>query len=123
MCVAFGAAEKENEMCDQTVMEEMGSESLLVFDNNLATCESSAQTIPPEREEAEVDSSDTETSNSISTPSVKEALNALNVLELFLSVQDDGFQQLRNLNPVNEFLMKCVTGNQVQAKITDYFHC
>ena len=124
--VGFSAAEKENGMCDQTVMEEMGSESLLVFDNNLATCESSAvsaQTIPPEREEAEVDSSDTETSNSIYTPSVKEALNALNVLELFLSVQDDGFQQLRNLNPVNELLMKCVTGNQVQAKITDYFHC
>lgn len=120
--VGFSAAEKDSEICEDTVMMEVGSDSLLVFDNFLATCES-AQTPVPEREEAEADSSDDESANPISTPTVKEALNALNVLEQFLSVQDDGFQQLRNLNPVNEFLMKCVTVNQVQAKITDYFHC
>ena len=53
---------------------------------------------------------------------IQEALKALDVLERYLSAHDDGFQQLRNLNKVSDFMMKTVNDNRKQATITDYFH-
>ena len=53
---------------------------------------------------------------------IQEALKALDVLERYLSAHVDGFQQLRNLNKVSDFMMKTVNDNRKQATITDYFH-
>lgn len=76
--VGFSKTDKENDLCDDIVIEELATEPSQLFDN-LATCESSEQTILPEGQETEVEDCDTEFSNPIFAPAAKERSGTLSI--------------------------------------------